>query len=137
MNEIFEKHGFPQGRMISGSKSGYRQRFPKNDVIFNARIFTKTDNWHGDLDITKDRKELQKLCNEINEEMLITSESVGWHSENQKYEDIEENAHAKFIPNSQLYYSRVYNGYHSLQNGNMFIFTGKGIDWEEININNL
>jgi hypothetical protein len=131
INEIFNNHGFHCGRMISGSKSGYRERHPKNDVIFNARIFTpKHGNvFWGDLDITLDSNELQMVCNELGEEMIITTESVSWYAEDKKHEDIEKYAHAKFIPESKTYLQRVYDGLTGIQAGNMTIITSKGIDW--------
>lgn len=129
--KVFHKHGFVYGRMISGSKSGYRERHPKNDVVFNARIFTpKNGNiFWGDLDITLDSSELQAVCNELGEEMIITTESVGWYGEDKKYEEIEKHAHAKFIPNTKTYLQRVYEGFHGLQSGKMTIITAKGVDW--------
>nr|HPI82220.1 hypothetical protein [Candidatus Paceibacterota bacterium] len=52
--KIFMNHGLMMGRMISGSKSGYRDRYPENLVVFNANIVTKKRGkvWHGDLDVT-------------------------------------------------------------------------------------
>jgi len=138
---IFREHEFYQGRMISGSKSGYRSRFPENDVVFNACIFTNRHElfqsygiWHGDLDITKDKETLQKLCDILGVEMLITTESVGWKAETVSYDEVEKLAHAKFVPNSKVYYSRVYDGLDALHVGNMTIVTSKGVDWKEINV---
>lgn len=140
MNEIqkiFNKHGFYQSRMISGSKSGYRRRFPENDVVFNARIFTPKYGgvWNGDLDITLDCKELQKISDEIGDEILITYEGVGWYAENKEYAEIEKHGHAKFIPNKEYYLSRIYKGFEALTTGNMSVLTSKGIDWQEKKIN--
>jgi len=132
---IFREHGFYQGRMISGSKSGYRHRFPENDVVFNACIFTKNcGKWHGDLDITRDKEMLQKLCDILGEEMLITFESVGWKAETVSYDEIEKLAHAKFMPKSEVYLSKIYDGMDSLNVGNMIIITSKGVDWKQINV---
>jgi hypothetical protein len=135
--EIFRKHLLYGGRMISGSKSGYRERHPDNDVIFNARIFTPKllCAWWGDLDITLDNKALQEVCNELGEEMIVTTESVSWYAEDKKYKDIEKYAHAKFIPTSKVYYSRVYDGMEGIKAGNMTIITSKGIDWIEKTLN--
>lgn len=57
---------FVMGRMIGGSKSGYRERFPNNIAIFNANIIIPIDGkiWHGDLDITKDGEFLKKIAAE-------------------------------------------------------------------------
>lgn len=57
------------GRMISGSKSGYRQVNPDNAVIFNANIIASNletqDHakvWYGDLDITLDELALNEIA---------------------------------------------------------------------------
>jgi hypothetical protein len=63
---FFEKTIGPQGRMISGSKSGYCKVYPGNVAIFNANLVTEDDGryvkvWHGDLDLTFDDAKLLKL----------------------------------------------------------------------------
>ena len=131
IEQLFNSYGFYCGRMISGSKSGYRERHPKNDIVFNARIYTpKHGNvFWGDLDITIDGEKLQEVCNQLGEEMIITYESVSWYAEDKKYGDIEKNAHAKFTPNEETYLQRVYDGLHGIKAGNMTIVTGRGVDW--------
>lgn len=134
MRDVFGKNGFSEGRMISGSKSGYRERHPNNDVVFNSRIFVpkiKESVWWGDLDITLDCKNLQNVCNEINTEMLVFFESTSWYAEGKSYRTIKKHAHAKFTPNSKTYQSRVYNGLEGIVVGNMTIVTSKGINWIE------
>ena len=61
MEQIFENEGLLYGRMISSSKSGYRNRFPENEVYFNANIFVLGEGkiWYGDIDVTKDRENLE------------------------------------------------------------------------------
>lgn len=39
MEQIFKKHNFHNGRMISHSKSFYRSCYPYNKVCFNSGIF--------------------------------------------------------------------------------------------------
>ena len=129
---IFRNHQMYDARMISGSKSGYRGRYPKNDVVFNANIFTPSNGrvWYGDLDITFDNKVLQEICNEIGEEMIVVSEMFGrFGAENRPYEEIFKNAHVKFTPNSKTYNARVYGGIEGVTIDNMTIITSKGIDW--------
>ena len=60
----FYSRGFPMGRMISQSKSGYRDRHPQHDVMFNANIIIEGANkaWFGDLDITIDRPLLEEIA---------------------------------------------------------------------------
>jgi len=74
---IFNRYGFNKGRLISISKSKYREAYPDNLVYFNANILTKTYGkiWYGDLDITRDRPNLQNISREINEELYILKES--------------------------------------------------------------
>ncbi len=52
-NELLKQLGFI-GVMISGSKSGYRDRYPKNLAVFNANVCTESSGiiWWGDIDVT-------------------------------------------------------------------------------------
>jgi hypothetical protein len=77
---FIEKLG-ASGRIISMSKSGYRERNPKNAVIFNANVvmtlrglkeFEKV--WYGDLDITKDEVALREIASEMNMELYVLYE---------------------------------------------------------------
>lgn len=68
-NVIMSKLG-RVGRLISASKSGYRQRFPKNFTIFNANIFLESKEyigkvWFGDIDLTKDFKLIKDAAEEL------------------------------------------------------------------------
>lgn len=66
--------GWP-GRMISGSKSGYRRLHPGNIVVFNANLCTDEGKfWHGDLDVTLNGKNLQKLADRIGQRVYVLSE---------------------------------------------------------------
>ena len=132
--DLFRKHRFHHGRMISGSKSGYSGRYPKHDTIFNANIFTPSGIWwNGDLDLTKDNLVLQRLCNELEEEFIVTYEAIGWQGATDKsYEELCEHAHARFEPKRRKYFRRVYDGLHGVKSGNMTIITSKGVDWVKI-----
>lgn len=136
MKNIFKKYGFHDGRLISFSKSGYRSRFPNHDIIFNANIFTKSGKeFHGDLDLTVDCHYLQKVCNELGEEMIVVSEFLGrFGAEERPYEELEADAHAKFIPNKRQYFQRKYDGIHGVKINKMTIVTGKGVDWRKVRI---
>jgi hypothetical protein len=74
--KVFEQNGFYNGRMISGSKSGYRNMHPNNKVVFNANVITKSKGkvWYGDIDITIDEENLKKIANEIKEDLYILYE---------------------------------------------------------------
>lgn len=131
---IFEDNGLYQGRLISGSKSGYRNRYPDHDILFNANIFipSKGKVWYGDLDITLDAPVLQKICNEYNEEMIIVPEMLGrFGTENRSYDEISKDAYVKFNPNNNKYLLRIYSGLKSVEVDNVTIVTSNGIDWEE------
>jgi hypothetical protein len=56
------------GRMVSGSKSGYRKEKPNNFVIFNSNLCTKSKKiWYGDLDLTEDYAKLVFLAKELDQ----------------------------------------------------------------------
>ena len=72
----FYSRGFPMGRMISQSKSGYRDRHPQHDVMFNANIIIEGANkaWFGDLDITIDRPLLEEIAKALDKDLYILKE---------------------------------------------------------------
>lgn len=59
--EIVDKYLGICGRLLSGSKAGY-----KGNAVFNANLCTKEKKiWFGDIDLDKDRSKLQSIANEI------------------------------------------------------------------------
>jgi len=79
MYNIFAKNGLHMARMISGSKSLYRNFYPDNLVIFNANVVIESRGkvWHGDLDVTLDMEALKAVANELGEPLYILSEMDG------------------------------------------------------------
>ena len=72
-----EKIGW-NGRMISGSKSGYRDRYPKNLAVFNSNICTKEGKvWWGDIDITLSKDALSEIATETGETIYVLYEMDG------------------------------------------------------------
>jgi hypothetical protein len=71
--KIFESFNFYDGRMIGGSKTGYRQKYPDNLVVFNANIVVKEHGkiWYGDLDLTKDYKILKQISERLNTVLYV------------------------------------------------------------------
>lgn len=69
--------GYP-GRMISNSKSGYKEKNPNNLVVFNANVCTQNYKiWWGDLDLTKSASDLSNLSADLGEDIYILYESDG------------------------------------------------------------
>jgi hypothetical protein len=69
--------GIP-GRMISNSKSAYKEKHPQNLVIFNSNICTSDYKiWWGDLDLTESMDELSNLAQILNEDIYILYEMDG------------------------------------------------------------
>jgi len=64
------------GRMISGSKSNYRNRNPKNLAVFNANVCTKNEGkiWYGDVDLTLSREELSELARLLETDVYVLYE---------------------------------------------------------------
>jgi hypothetical protein len=79
LQELFNEHGFGIARMISGSKSGYRNAHPDNLVCFNANIFVLGEGkvWFGDLDITLDEGELKKVAEGLGKDLYVLREMDG------------------------------------------------------------
>lgn len=87
--KIVEILGFP-GKMISGSKSGYSSRNPRNLVVFNGNLIVleeenllgvkkpvATKIWYGDIDITLSREDLKVLSAELGKTLLVLYEMDG------------------------------------------------------------
>ncbi len=74
---------FGKGRMISHSKSKYRERYPYNpQIFFNGNIFIKEKNqfkkiWYGDLDLAFDGEILKKVAKENNIILYVVPEHDG------------------------------------------------------------
>ena len=85
----------PMGRMISASKSGYRERNPENIAVFNSNLVLLEAGekfgletrhgkvWFGDIDVTKDRNQLKDLAKRSGCDVVILSEMDG-RFENEK-----------------------------------------------------
>jgi hypothetical protein len=79
-NKIILNHLGIDGRMISGSKSGYRRQFPKSVAVFNANIIVESAPgifekiWYGDLDITQDEVALRKIALELGKKIWVLPE---------------------------------------------------------------
>lgn len=75
--DIFEEQGFREGRMISGSKSGYAQRKPNHKAVWSANIVTKEHGkvWWGDLDLAEDGAALQNVADKLDEPTYVVRQS--------------------------------------------------------------
>jgi len=71
--------GLPTGKMLSFSKTEYRQANPGHEVYFNANIVTTSKGkiWWGDLDVTIDGPMLEQVARELNEEIYVLRELDG------------------------------------------------------------
>lgn len=67
-----------QGKMISGSKSGYYERNPGHLAIFNANVVVMESRpnklWYGDLDLTLSLDKLKELSASIGQEIRVLRE---------------------------------------------------------------
>lgn len=72
----FKENGLNAGRMMSYSKSKYKEENPNSICCFNANVLTLNNGkvWWGDLDITKDGDKLQKISEEIGEVLYVLRE---------------------------------------------------------------
>jgi hypothetical protein len=79
MKEFFKKNDLITGRMLSFSKSAYREKYPENEVYFNANIFVLGEGkvWFGDIDVTKDMDVLKAISSESGKDLFILREMDG------------------------------------------------------------
>lgn len=133
---IFEGFGFYEGRMISGSKSGYMKENKSHHVLFNANIFSKKKRkkiWYGDLDITRDCKKLQKIADISNDTLYIVREMYGrFGAEDRKFKEIIKDSSVYFKPNSDVYYNKILSDEVEIKKiAGTNIIGNKGLKWEE------
>jgi len=137
IEKIFRLRGLLINRMISASKSIYRQAHPEHRILFNANIFIKKLGkiWYGDLDITKEAFFLQEVANESGKELIVVPEMFGrFGAEDRPFKKIMDNAYAIFTPHKKEYLSRVCEGVDFTKIGKTTIVGAKGVDWEKITI---
>jgi hypothetical protein len=76
LTDIIENNLGYSGRMISGSKTMYQMNNPASVVYFNACIFDEllTQVWYGDIDLTLDKKKIDKIAEVSEQPFYITKE---------------------------------------------------------------
>lgn len=76
---VFIRNDMPWGRLISGSKSAYRELHPESDVLFNANIFIlgKGKIWWGDLDLTLEWDKLEMIASTLGKSLYVLREMDG------------------------------------------------------------
>lgn len=102
--DIFYRNGMMLGRLISFSKSLYRQMYPGNEVYFNANIIIQSSGkvWYGDIDVTFDRPTLQNIANELNEPLYVLREmDARFENEDLSVEELVKKAVAVIEPNQK------------------------------------
>ena len=80
MTEAFIANKLYPGRMVGGSKSGYRKMFPDHLVIFNSNIVDKNTMekvWYGDMDLTLSHDIIEELADEFVTEFVLLYEMAG------------------------------------------------------------
>lgn len=79
IKELLRNNHFPVGRILSMSKSGYRDANPNSVVYFNANLVTANDGkiWYGDLDLTKDGETLKAIAEETGVILYVLREMDG------------------------------------------------------------
>lgn len=82
--QLRETIGWP-GRMISHSKSGFRERNPTHAAVFNANVCLEAGKiWWGDLDLTLDEPKVAALAERIDETVYVLYESDGLFKREQR-----------------------------------------------------
>lgn len=112
MENLLYKLGWP-GRMISASKSGYRDQYPDNLSIFNANVCTDEGKiWWGDIDVTISKDDLTNLAVELGKTIYVLYEMDG-RFENEDNPKISE-AVVKFFPDGTFEIRKDLRQYHNL-----------------------
>lgn len=71
------------GKMLSGSKLAYKEKFPTHLVVFNSNVCIQEGKiWFGDIDITLSSEKLKELAKVLNKSLYVLRESDGrFHNE--------------------------------------------------------
>lgn len=89
------------GRLLSGSKSGYMDKYGTHVVVFNANLFVGKDKiWYGDLDLTLDKEILLESAKELNQTLYVLYEMDG-RFENEDNPKLEKYL-AKYTPQGEV-----------------------------------
>lgn len=74
--KILSNEDLPHGRMLSYSKTEYKDANPNSVVYFNANILTIKEGkiWYGDLDLTKDAEGLKRVAAKLGETLFVLKE---------------------------------------------------------------
>ena len=86
VQQFFNAHSFHNGRMIGGSKTGYRNMHPDDLIIFNANVLMPGYGkvWYGDLNLTEDYLALKEIAQNLNTELYVLRESHARFGEEDK-----------------------------------------------------
>ena len=86
IQQHFEAYSFHKGRMIGGSKTGYRNMHPDDLIVFNANILMPGYGkvWYGDLNLSEDYLALREIAQNLNTELYVLRESDGRFGEEDK-----------------------------------------------------
>jgi hypothetical protein len=107
---ILETLGYP-GRMILGSKSGYRKMRPDNVAVFNANLCLSNEKiWYGDVDVTMDAENLSLIARKAGETIYILSEMDARFGSESSFNV--NNAIATFKPDGSYCLSEEYKQYY-------------------------
>jgi hypothetical protein len=76
VEEVAAGLGLPNGRLISSSKTGYHDLYPRNFAMFNASIADDAGKllWWGDLDLTVDEAKLVGLAQTLGQRLHLLFE---------------------------------------------------------------
>lgn len=91
LSEAIERELGLTGKIISGSKSGYRLDHPNSLVYFNACIYDEylTQVWFGDIDLTLDNEKLKKIASVVEQPFYVTPQNYRADFTKMNYADLE------------------------------------------------
>lgn len=113
---VIEKHLGSPGRMIAGSKSGYRKAFPGNAAVFNANIIVEGQKvWYGDIDITLSADELRKIASELDKNVYVLPEYAA-RFENEETPQMTETM-VMFMPDGDFLFGQNWSNYLEIVDG--------------------
>jgi len=113
-DKIILEHLGISGRMISGSKSGYRSWNPENVPIFNANLILEINGefekvWFGDIDLTVSEESVKKIAEALGGTIWVLPEMAA------RFENEDEPKMNQFVYKTDGTDHQLGGGYYSME----------------------
>ena len=89
--KLFDDNNLSTARLLSWSKSTYRNNHPDDLIMFNANILAESKGkiWYGDININLDKNDLQNIADILGEDLYVLYETdCRFENENKSIDEL-------------------------------------------------